>query len=216
MRGIDLSHHNGQVGLDIINDQSVELDFVIAKHSEGETIKDTWFDRYIMAADKRGIITGAYHFYVGNKFTKDRLDKITSLMIEAGQLTGHVFLDWEREVDNLNAEFIFYELIPKVQREVDTVGLYASHSVFCTAGLIDDKITIGEYCQSNSIPIWCARYKSKLYRQELYIGMNNVDITKTQPYTSGCKVDINQITSKCKYMGREIDLDYNVAFTYKW
>lgn len=216
LRGIDLSHWNGQTGIDLIRDNNIELDFVIAKHSEGGTIMDTWFDRYMSEAKRRRIATAGYHFYVGNNFTSDRRNMIHDRLLKIRCEAGYAFLDWEREVDDINANFIF-NLFTDFAREIDGIGLYASYAVLNSTFSGFSGKTVAEVCNDLGISIWCARYKNKEYAPELDYGHIAVPEKMLQrDLKNGIKVDINQITSKCIYNGVEIKLDYNVAFTTNW
>ncbi len=60
VRGIDLSHHNGQVDFDLIADQ---IDFIYLKASEGATWRDPMYNTYYGQAKDAGIPVGAYHFF---------------------------------------------------------------------------------------------------------------------------------------------------------
>lgn len=215
MRGIDLSHWNGQQGLDILRDDSLELDFCIAKHSEGEKMMDSRFDDYLTAARERGMMFGGYYFYVGNVFTDERSNTIINRiddMLMCGGFNYYPFIDWEREIDRANANFIFGVIESIKQKLGVKVGLYASYSVFKRTGLAEGTETVAKYCREHDIPIWCARYKCKDHVQGLSWGNNAVPSSLLQKSIDGTEVELQQITSKCFYRGVPIDLDYNVAF----
>lgn len=216
MRGIDLSHWNGSIGLDVIRDENVELDFVILKHSEGLSIRDTMYDRYCLDAHNRGLAVHGYHFYVGNVLTDSRRDMIIARMADIAHTSGGMaFIDWEREIDALNADFIFKTMGEYMRQTGYRCGLYASYSVFNRTDLFADEKTLAEHCQLNDIPIWCARYKSSKYAQELCYG--SVDRKMLQRDVGGnILVTLNQITDKCVYKDREISMDYDVAFRKFW
>lgn len=216
MRGIDLSHWNGTVGLDVIKDKDVELDFVILKHSEGQNISDTMYHRYLIDAQNRGVAVHGYHFYVGNVLTDARRDMIIGRLRDIASTShGIAFIDWEREIDALNADFIFKTIEEYMRQDGRKCGLYASYSVFNRTDLFADKKTLAEHCWLNDIPIWCARYKSSKYVPELCYG--SVDRKMLQRDAGGnIPVALNQITDKCMYKGREISMDYDVAFRKFW
>lgn len=219
MRGFDLSHWNGEMGCRILRDSSVELDFVIAKHSEGATVKDTMHDRYKKLAEERGIIFEPYHFYVGNNFTEDRRLLLVNKFAEmaAGSTTGVIWLDWERELDRNNFEFIVSVINAYEELEGRAVvGLYASYSVlvgntYCPKGCPKD-MTLAEYCYAHDIPIWCARYKHRAYVQGIEYADNTILFNSMQSMIGDIPVDVNQIATKCQYKGQVIDLDYDVRF----
>ncbi len=61
-RGIDLSHHNGEIDWDRL--ESAPVDFIYLKATEGTDWKDASFQSHWLAAHARGFETGAYHFYL--------------------------------------------------------------------------------------------------------------------------------------------------------
>lgn len=216
MRGIDLSHWNAEMGINILKDDSIELDFVILKHSEGQSISDTMFERYLLEARNRGICTNGYHFYVGNVFTDVRRDMIISRMRDISRVTrGIAFIDWEREIDALNAIFIFKTMEEYMRQTGERCGLYASYNVFNRTDLFEDGMTLAKHCWKMDVPIWCARYKLKSYVKDLegFTGINSNAVQKT---VGDIPISINQITDKCLYKGQKINLDYNVAYRKFW
>lgn len=214
MRGIDLSHWNGVTGEKILRDSRVELDFCILKHSEGETIRDTMFDRYYSLARDRGILTEPYHFYVGNNFTADRRNKICGRMVEMMRVStsGIIWIDWERELDKHNFEFIM-SCVEQFHQHYDTaVGIYASYSVLTNVQYVDGKMSVAKYLNKKGMPIWCARYKDRGYVQPINYGEKSPYYELLQPMIGDIPVDVNQITNHCYYDDRQIDLDYDVRF----
>ncbi len=59
VRGLDLSHHNGNINYDQLD----SLDFVFLKVTEGESWTDKTFMRHYEAFRKREVPIGAYHFF---------------------------------------------------------------------------------------------------------------------------------------------------------
>lgn len=214
MRGIDLSHWNGATGESILKDGNVELDFCICKHSEGLTMMDDHYDKYRALAEYRGILHGGYHFYVGNRLTAEYRDHIVDCFFDMySHGAAMCFIDWERELDVANGRFIC-SVIDAVKKEFRrTPGIYASYSTFMKRGLAYDvNDSLATYCKTSGIPIWCARYKYKDYRPDISYGA--IKTSALQTAVDGVPVDVNQITSTCVYDGRNIDLDYNVAWNY--
>lgn len=219
MRGIDLSHWNGEMGSKIIRDSKVELDFIIAKHSEGGTIKDTMFHTYYKLSQDRGVIFEPYHFYVGNNFTSNRREDIVAILfqMETFSTSGVIWIDWERELDRANFEFIYACINDfKEQGGKCHVGLYASYSVFASTNYTPRgcpaDMSLAEFCDSYGILIWCARYKTNAVLQPIEYGKNITPFDMLQPMIGSIPVDVNQITSRCTYKGNEIKLDYDVRF----
>lgn len=61
MRGIDISHHQGEIEWEKVADENVT--FVFIKATEGDDFKDSRFQNNYQAARRSGLVTGAYHFY---------------------------------------------------------------------------------------------------------------------------------------------------------
>jgi lysozyme len=61
VRGIDVSHHNGNI--DWTRVASAGVQFCYAKATEGAGFKDIRFREYFDAAKGAGLLTGAYHFF---------------------------------------------------------------------------------------------------------------------------------------------------------
>jgi lysozyme len=59
VRGLDLSHHNGNINYDKLD----SLDFVFLKVTEGESWTDKTFMRHYKAFREREVPIGAYHFF---------------------------------------------------------------------------------------------------------------------------------------------------------
>ncbi len=69
--GIDISHHQPRVDWDALAEHN-KPDFIFLKCSEGRTHKDTKYATYKQEANKRGIVTGAYHFFSYQSPGKDQ------------------------------------------------------------------------------------------------------------------------------------------------
>lgn len=217
MRGIDLSHWNGDTGKKILADNNVELDFCICKHSEGRTMLDKEYVTFSDIAEDRGILHGGYHFYVGNQCTSEYkkilVDRFAAMYSGGAALS---FIDWERELDRTNGIFIC-DAIEEIRAATGrNVGIYASYSVFTSKNIVENpEASLALYCHAHEIPIWCARYKYSTYRQAIeYSDSNSIPNRVLQSEVAGYGVMVNQITKLCSYQGRNIDLDYDVAWGY--
>lgn len=61
MRGVDVSHHQGNIDWKIIAQQGIH--FAYLKATEGGDFKDTKFQKNWQEAKKTGLRVGAYHFF---------------------------------------------------------------------------------------------------------------------------------------------------------
>ncbi len=84
VKGIDISHHQGDIGFDLI-DKS-EFDFVYIKATEGGDFKDKKFLQNIKKFKELNIPVGAYHFFTlckdGKTQAENFLDSIQSISID--------------------------------------------------------------------------------------------------------------------------------------
>ncbi len=61
VRGIDVSHHQGTIHWDLVAKDNIHFAYI--KASEGQDFQDPRFKLNWLAANKVGIIRGAYHFF---------------------------------------------------------------------------------------------------------------------------------------------------------
>ena len=61
VRGVDVSHHQGEIDWKTIAEQDIRFAFI--KATEGSSHKDDQFDRNWQEAGKAGLRVGAYHFF---------------------------------------------------------------------------------------------------------------------------------------------------------
>ena len=67
IHGLDISHHNGDINWQLIRDfdeENIQLKFVFIKASEGVSLADKHFKKNWKAAQKHGLLRGAYHYYI--------------------------------------------------------------------------------------------------------------------------------------------------------
>ncbi len=92
-RGIDLSHHNGQVNWDAL--EAGNLDFIYLKATEGRDWKDRDFQSNWIEATRRGYHLGAYHFYILCKPAREQAANfIQSVEVRSGTLPPAVDLEY--------------------------------------------------------------------------------------------------------------------------
>lgn len=63
VRGIDVSHHNGDIDFDRLSEKESDVSFIYIKATEGTDFQDPGFIRNSRGAMKSGIPAGAYHFF---------------------------------------------------------------------------------------------------------------------------------------------------------
>lgn len=89
--GIDLSHHNGKINWD-----KLEISFIYLKATEGATVKDSCFQRFMGEAKKRNIAVGAYHFLTTARSAEAQFANFRSV-VGKGQTDLVPVIDYEED-----------------------------------------------------------------------------------------------------------------------
>lgn len=109
IKGIDVSHYQGQINWDVVDAQK-ELQFVFIKATEGVSYRDSIFKRNWEQAGKTHLRRGAYHFFRPSVSVEWQIKNfIKQVQLTAGDLPP--VLDVE-DVDHIPPEV----LIPKVEK----------------------------------------------------------------------------------------------------
>jgi GH25 family lysozyme M1 (1,4-beta-N-acetylmuramidase) len=87
IRGVDLSHWNGDV--DFVALKASGIDFVILKASEGISFVDDKFDGYWRAAHEAGLLIMTYHFFRSNYGGADQAKHHLNVIAEFLQTVGY-------------------------------------------------------------------------------------------------------------------------------
>ena len=129
LKGVDLSHHNGNVNFQKLADEGNA--FVILKigGSDAGLYKDSKFDQYYRKAKTAGLNVGAY-YYVGKDIQKNYsavLDHIRTLM-ESVQLEYPFYLDIEstKTSDKVATTICAVSILRGLEKLKYFVGVYAS------------------------------------------------------------------------------------------
>jgi GH25 family lysozyme M1 (1,4-beta-N-acetylmuramidase) len=99
IRGVDLSHWNGDV--DFVALKASGIEFVILKATEGISWLDDRFEEYWQGALDAGLLVMTYHFFRSNYNGKEQAehhrDSIYQFLIQAGYATPIVWFDVETD-----------------------------------------------------------------------------------------------------------------------
>ena len=134
VRGIDASHHQGEIDWDRVGKQ--EIDFVYIKASEGSDHKDHEFSRNWKNAAMAGLSRGAYHFFTFRKSGADQATNfIGTVPVEPGALPPMIDLEFagnskevpEKEVI-LKELSVFIQQVGKVYKK--TPVIYVTQSSY--------------------------------------------------------------------------------------
>lgn len=92
VRGIDLSHHNGQINYNELD----SIDFVFLKASEGTTLIDKTFSKHHKEFSEKKIAIGAYHFF---RFDTDGKEQAIHFLknVEGKKLQLPLIVDVEQD-----------------------------------------------------------------------------------------------------------------------
>jgi GH25 family lysozyme M1 (1,4-beta-N-acetylmuramidase) len=157
IKGIDVSHHQGNIDWKKVAAEGVEFAFI--KASEGYTFVDSKFKTNVEGANAAGIKTGAYHYAKFSTVSEALAEaKHFISVISSANLTYPVVLDLEEDKKKAGkkvlteAALAFINMVKTTGR---TVLLYSGKS-FLESNLDEAKL--------KDIPLWIARYNTTLGR----------------------------------------------------
>ena len=85
VRGVDVSHHQGDIDWDAVRSDGVEFAFI--KASEGQDHRDREFERNWDQAGRSGLARGAYHFFT---FCTPGVEQAQNFLGALGDATGEL------------------------------------------------------------------------------------------------------------------------------
>lgn len=190
IKGIDVSHHQGEIDYRMIKENHPEIKFVIAKATEGISFVDSMFDRNMSQCREFGLLRGAYHYVRGDlppvtqamhfcSVVKDQNDPsiLLALDVEDSTLTNMR----PRDVADI-VEIMAGEIFDALQ----TFPLIYVSRAFMSPNMFK---TLGELCGG-----WIASWGGKT------------------PHRSDLNTSIWQYTSKGRVSGIRGDVDMDIAY----
>lgn len=201
--GIDVSHHNKNQPIRDIAVNS-QIDFIIAKATEGKTFKDKEFDGYMNIAKECGLLRGAYHYVNSDIVTQEYAIKEVENFLSYVRPYGDCILalDFE-EKKMLNQDGVNYLLFMSlaIQQFTGTLPLiYMSESTYKSLDFTAlSKLGCG---------LWAAKWGSN---NAADLSENGFVFSKaiSSPFSV---LAIQQTSSKAYWNGKIIPLDVDVAF----
>lgn len=166
MKGIDLSHHNGEVDFSKLKSQGI--DFVILRAGYGRYTKqkDSRFEENYLEAKKNGLHVGAYWY----SYAKDAVEalaeaKTCEQVLYGKQFDLPIFIDIEEKISQSKAVDIADAFCSYMKSKGFYPGVYASKSYLET------------YMQgvSQRYPVWVAQWASKCNYNGCYCIWQNSD-----------------------------------------
>lgn len=203
MTGIDVSHHNkNQAIFDIATNS--QIDFLIAKATEGKTFRDKEFDMYMKYAKECSLLRGAYHYV-----NSDILDS-QSATFEAYNFCNYVrpygdcllALDFE-EKKMLNPDGVNYLFLLASEVELITGTkplIYMSESTY-------KQFDFSAFAE-HGFGLWSAKWGNNIPHNLLENGFA-FNKAISEPFSV---LAIQQISSKAYWDKKVIPLDVDVAF----
>ena len=103
VHGIDVSHYQEEIDWDTVATQDIRFAFV--KASEGETMKDNFFETNWTAIQEAGLLRGAYHFFIPSLDAETQAQNfISAVVLEDGDLPP--VLDLEVTTDQSTSDIL--------------------------------------------------------------------------------------------------------------
>jgi lysozyme len=134
VRGIDVSHHQGEIDWSMVSQQGV--DFVYIKASEGSDFKDHEFSRNWKKAAAAGLKRGAYHFFSFRSAGIDQAKNfIDTVPIEAGTLPPVIDFEFTGNSKDVPPKDVVLKELSEFTREIQKVYgktpiIYVTHSSY--------------------------------------------------------------------------------------
>lgn len=98
IKGIDVSHHNGNIKWDVLAEKD-HIRFVYIKATEGATVVDNKFAKNAVSAKNAGILVGAYHFLTTTSSAEKQFENFKAA-VDASKIDLLPVLDAEKMSHN--------------------------------------------------------------------------------------------------------------------
>jgi lysozyme len=120
VRGIDVSHHQGQIDWQAVRDSGIQFAYI--KATEGQDFRDPQFSRNWRESENSGIVRGAYHFFTfGTPGRVQALNFIEAVPRDANALPPVVDFEFD---GNSQQRLPRAELLGSLKVFLDTVEDY--------------------------------------------------------------------------------------------
>jgi GH25 family lysozyme M1 (1,4-beta-N-acetylmuramidase) len=147
IKGIDLSHHNGQVNFNAV--KAAGIQFVYLKATEGVTYTDTMFFQNVRAAKAANLLVGAYHFAHSSNDSDYETNNFISALRQVPALDLLPVLDLE-VTDNQTASHLQAFAQHFVSHMQNKIGLKTM--------LYTGEYFYNTYLKGLNGPLWIAKY----------------------------------------------------------
>jgi lysozyme len=180
IHGIDVSHHNSKIDWHKVKhsiENKVEISFCFVKATEGEDLKDQDFMDNWREAKKKGLIRGAYHFYVPRANPVQQAQNfIESVVINKGDFVPVIDFETQGTSKRVRAN-----LLSNVKTFIKIIeNHYGVKPIIYTNGHIYRNYVKGNF---DEYPLWISDYDSQKLE-----GYSNARLMIWQHSTTG-KID---------------------------
>jgi lysozyme len=142
VKGIDISHHQGDIDWDALATEDV--DFVYIKSTEGGDFKDTKFLEYHKEALDHEMRVGAYHYFSFCKSGKEQAQNfINTVPKSVSALPPAIDLEYDAHCNNDVAPA---DLVPELLVLIDILTKYYGKSpvIYCNEAVYEKYLVIDE------------------------------------------------------------------------
>ena len=149
VRGIDISHHQGQINWEKLQTENIKFAYI--KATEGGDHKDTLFEQNWKKAQSIGLVTGAYHFFTFCRTGAEQADNfIATVTKAASQLPPAIDLEFGGNCKKTPTKAI---LLAQLQTFIDKITqAYGQHPIIYATNDSYNHFLAGEKLEN--IPIW--------------------------------------------------------------
>ena len=151
--GLDISHHQGSINWTTL--AAKKPDFIFLKATEGSTHTDPTYAASKAAARKRGITTGAYHFFsYTSPGLRQALHFIKTAKLGRGDLPPVLDIEWKKPMPSVSA----------VIREVTGFLNTVERQIGVRPIIYTDCMLFNQYLKAGltkQYKLWIASYQSK-------------------------------------------------------
>lgn len=152
LSGIDVSHYQGTVDWAAV--KAAGIAFAFAKASDGNTYKDTQFQKNWQGMQAAGLLRGAYHFYESDD---DPVAQANNFLSAVGTL-AKTDLPPVIDIESTKGNFGNNSLAANLQICLDAIekGLGRTPIIYTNCAFWNANLTAG----FGRYPLWIARYSS--------------------------------------------------------
>lgn len=188
IKGIDVSHHQGDINWEKVRKSQPKLAFVYVKCTEGKSYVDPRFKANVEGASSQGYKVGAYHYFRMTSSAHDQFDNFKNQM-DAVQIDLIPMVDVERDDGKPRKELqdslrVLLNLLEKQYGKRPMIyGTNRSYNEFCAPEFNHYPLYIGRYGKNKPVITGPSHYTIWQYSENARIpGIpKTVDMCRMHP-----------------------------------